>query len=97
MSDSECRRIFGAQAPHLAAWLLRSSVTHLRDARPPVLGARPPAGAPGPKITMLGVAGVDGGVAGPGVKLLGRARPYGQEGPPVDGLGCGPCDGCSPC
>jgi glycine cleavage system transcriptional repressor len=30
MSDCDCRRIFGAHAPHLAALLLRSSLTHQR-------------------------------------------------------------------
>src|SRR5436189_4136934 len=33
MSDSEYRRIFAAQAPHLAARLLRSSLTHDEWAR----------------------------------------------------------------
>ena len=30
MIDSDCRRIFGAHAPHLAGLLLRSSLTHWR-------------------------------------------------------------------
>src|SRR5215472_13732233 len=44
------RRRLGAQAHHLAARLLRSSLTHSPNARAPVLGAGPRSGAPGPQF-----------------------------------------------
>src|SRR5215472_15993951 len=45
--STDPRRRLGAQAHHLAARLLRSSVTHSPSARVPVLGAGPRSGAPG--------------------------------------------------
>src|SRR5215467_9367978 len=47
---SVVHRILDAHAPHLAAGLLRSSLTHL-DGLAPVLGARPRSGAPGRQIS----------------------------------------------